>query len=97
MVTTVKIESGGYYGDRFWSPSITTANKTAENAWQKIAPVKNGSPRDILEATHPGIGFGSKKTDFGPIVDGYVIPEAPGTFRDNNGLLGKLCRRRRSK
>jgi para-nitrobenzyl esterase len=78
-------ESGGYFGDRFWFPSRVSANESAEKAWRKIEPVKNGSPKEILEATHPGIPFLSNETPFGPIIDGYTIPKDPALIYRHGG------------
>ncbi|MFH1476212.1 MAG: carboxylesterase/lipase family protein [Verrucomicrobiota bacterium] len=83
-------ESGGYYGNRFWHPSLTSANTSAENAAIKIAKVfgceekkdimeclRKKSAKDILEAAPPGIAFHSQKTPFGPVIDGAIIPKDP--------------------
>ncbi|MBU0574066.1 MAG: carboxylesterase family protein [Candidatus Margulisbacteria bacterium] len=73
------IESGGHFGDRFWYPSPTTANRSEQKAVKKIADalgcgqsgeviecLRQRSAKEILEAANPGIAFHAGKTPFGP-------------------------------
>jgi para-nitrobenzyl esterase len=42
-----------------------------------LAALRAKSPKELLEAAKPAVGLFGRGIKFGPVVDGYVLPDAP--------------------
>lgn len=84
-------QSGGVFGRNTPLRGGKVLQESAEKSGERIASVlgcdkaqnplaalRAVSPDDLLKASNPAQGLFGKGTKFGPVVDGWAIPEDPG-------------------